>query len=243
MDTNPINCNENQFGNCEEDYDHGTMVTLTATAPAGSRFVSWSGGGCPVTVPPATPLATCVVTMTGPVTVTANFTLVDTLSVTKTGAGTGTVTSNPAGISCGGSCSASFDENSLVLLTATPTAGSRFVAWTGCVTQVGDPPNTCVATMSGDQAVTAQFQPNTLTVMLAGTGTGSVASTTPTGITCGADCTENITVGQTVHLVATPSGASTFAGWSANCVPVPLVPTECDVLMDTAKTVTATFDP
>src|SRR5438093_79780 len=55
--------------------------------------------------------------------VTRTQVLLQTLSVTRSGSGTGTVTSEPAGIDCGGTCSADFDDGTLVTLTA--TAGSN----------------------------------------------------------------------------------------------------------------------
>ena len=42
-DVGAINCGIT----CADDYDDGTSVTLSATAPAGSRFAGWSGAGCP----------------------------------------------------------------------------------------------------------------------------------------------------------------------------------------------------
>src|SRR4029453_16101587 len=54
-----------------------------------------------------------------------------TLTVTKSGTGAGPVTSNPAGINCGGTCSASFSFNSGVTLTAAASAGSTFTGWSG----------------------------------------------------------------------------------------------------------------
>ncbi|MDE3042309.1 MAG: S8 family serine peptidase, partial [Nitrospirota bacterium] len=54
-----------------------------------------------------------------------------TVPVTKNGTGTGTVKSNPAGIDCGSSCNASFNQGTAVTLTATPDAGSIFSGWSG----------------------------------------------------------------------------------------------------------------
>lgn len=54
-----------------------------------------------------------------------------TVPVTKNGTGTGTVTSNPAGIDCGSSCNASFNQGTTVKLTATPDAGFVFTGWSG----------------------------------------------------------------------------------------------------------------
>jgi hypothetical protein len=55
-------------GDCSENYDDSTVVTLTATADPGSVFTGWSGGGCSGT-------GTCVVTMTAATSVTATFNL------------------------------------------------------------------------------------------------------------------------------------------------------------------------
>ncbi len=55
------------------------------------------------------------------------------LTVSKLGDGLGTITSTPAGIACGETCSARFATGSSVGITATPAAGSSFVAWSeGC---------------------------------------------------------------------------------------------------------------
>lgn len=74
------------------------------------------------------------------------------LSVVKTG--TGTVSSNPAGISCGATCSAGFSRDTSVVLTATPTAVSTFTGWSGACSGMG----TCNVTMNQAQNVTAIFE-------------------------------------------------------------------------------------
>lgn len=57
-----------------------------------------------------------------------------TLNLTVGGAGSGSVTSDTGGINCndtGGSCSATYDANTVVSLTATPASGYVFKAWSG----------------------------------------------------------------------------------------------------------------
>lgn len=75
------------------------------------------------------------------------------LTVTKTGAGT--VASQPAGIVCGADCLGSFPTGSSVTLTATPTADSSFLGWSGACSGMGN----CVVTMSSAKSVTANFSP------------------------------------------------------------------------------------
>jgi subtilisin-like proprotein convertase family protein len=80
------------------------------------------------------------------------------LFVGKSGAGSGTVTSVPAGIDCGGVCTASFPAGNPVVLTAAPSAGSQFALWQGCDSVSG---NTCTVNTNTDiKNVTANFKLN-----------------------------------------------------------------------------------
>jgi Tol biopolymer transport system component len=80
-----------------------------------------------------------------------------TLTVSKTGAGSGTVTSNPTGIDCGATCSASFDPNTSVNLTATAAIDSTFTGWNGSACSGT---GTCTVTMDATKSVTASFSVN-----------------------------------------------------------------------------------
>lgn len=71
--------------------------------------------------------------------------------------GQGTVTSSPAGINCGGTCSASYVEDTVVTLTATPNTGWRFVGWGGDCSGTN---TQCTLTINGSKNVTASFRPN-----------------------------------------------------------------------------------
>jgi predicted phage tail protein len=75
-----------------------------------------------------------------------------------------------------------------------------------------------------------------VTVTKAGSGTGTVTSN-PTGITCGADCSESYPGGTVVTLTATPASGSTFGGWSGACSGT----STCTVTGNTSISVTASF--
>jgi len=78
-----------------------------------------------------------------------------TVSQSSGETGSGAVTSSPTGISCGSTCSASFNSGASVTLTETPASGSTFAGWSGggC----SGTSSTCVVTMSSSQSVTADF--------------------------------------------------------------------------------------
>ena len=216
-----INCP----GDCVETFTAGTPVTLNATPGSGSTFIGWSGA-CTGTGP-------CMVSMTSNQAVTAKFDAFPILTVTKSGTGTGDVTGS--GISCGADCTESYAPGTVVTLTASPTGGSTFVGWTGACTGTG----TCTVTMDASKSVNAQFdapKTATLTVTKSGTGTGDVSGT---GIACGADCSETYPAGTVVTLTASPTGGSTFVGWTGACTGTG----PCTVTMDVSKTVNAQFDP
>jgi fibronectin type 3 domain-containing protein len=77
----------------------------------------------------------------------------------------------------------------------------------------------------------------TVTVAKTGSGAGTVTST-PAGITCGADCSEPYVSGTLVTLSATPATGSTFSGWSGGgCSGT----APCSLTGNSAVTITATF--
>ncbi len=79
-----------------------------------------------------------------------------TLSVLKSGNGAGTVTSNPAGIDCGATCAADFNDGASVTLTASPAIDSSFTGWSG---EGCSGTGTCTVTMTQARNVTATFLP------------------------------------------------------------------------------------
>ncbi len=146
----------------------------------------------------------------------------------------GTVTSNPEGINCGTTCSADYDSETSVTLTAVPNSGYIFSGWSGACSGT----DTCTVTMNEAKFVTANFAIPSfkLTVAKAGTGSGTVTGSDGL-INCGSTCSANYESGKAVTLTASSASGSVFSGWSGACSGTG----PCIVTMTAAKSVTATF--
>jgi hypothetical protein len=143
-------------------------VSFGASGLPSGASASFAPGSCSPTCSSALTISTSGSTPTGtfPITVagtplnrTTSFNLIVTprqfaVAVTKAGSGTGTVTSSPAGIDCGATCSASFDEGTPIDLTAVADLGSDFAGWVGagCFGT-----GTCSVAVNADMTVTAYF--------------------------------------------------------------------------------------
>jgi DNA-binding beta-propeller fold protein YncE len=217
---------------CTAEYDEGTEVVLAATPAEGSTFVGWSG--CEAQFE-----GKCEVSMQEAAKVKAEFTggSVKTLKVLLEGSGEGTVTSEPAGIECEPTCEAELPANETLTLTASPDPGSEVEAWEGCAEVPS--PNVCKVTMDEDREVKLTLGPEhpLLSVIKEGSGEGEVTST-PTGIDCGEDCTEQYDLNDEVTLKAIPAEGSEFQGWSG-CDSEP--GGDCLLTMEGPRTLKATF--
>ena len=122
-------------------YTENAVVNITATAALGYAFSNWTDG---VADPNA---ASTTVTMDADKTVTANFitvpTYVLTTAVSPSGGGTISPTAGDH----------TYNQGTVVTVTATPNSGYTFSSWSGACTGSG----TCSVTMDAAKSVTANF--------------------------------------------------------------------------------------
>ena len=103
-------------------YVENAVVNITATPALGYAFSSWTGG---VADPNA---ASTTVTMNADKTVTANFMAVSTYVLTTAVNPPGGGTINPA------AGPHTYNQSTVVAVTATPNSGYAFSSWTGACT-------------------------------------------------------------------------------------------------------------
>lgn len=215
---------------CSASFAEGAEVTLAAVPDAQSVFTGWSGSACSGT-------GDCVLVLNADTTVSAEFTATHfPVTVGLLGNGIGGVLSDPAGIDCPDDCQAQFARNETISLTATAAPGSVFLGWEGDCEGFGTA--SCELDMdAGPYQADARFgRERTLSVALAGGGSGVVTSN-PAGIDCPADCSVAYLQGSHVELFAAADAGSVFVGWSGECSGSQ----SCSLTLDTDRAVTATF--
>ncbi len=222
-----ILCNSN----CTMAIPADETAFLLGLPAAGNRFDQWTDD-CAASMDQP-----CTLIVDEQKTVGAQFlggVMTSVLNVSRIG--DGLVTSDIMGIHCGAVCRGIFTVGETVTLTATSQTGSVFTGWSGVCSGTG----TCQVTIDDQitQTAVASFvsQDYPLMVSVTGSGTGTVTST-PGGIDCAPDCSEDYPAGSMVELIATASGDDLFFGFSGDCSGTG----SCVVNMDQARAVTADF--
>lgn len=153
---------------CEEEFEEGSTVTLTASPIERDELASWEG--CTDASG-----ATCEVEVGSGVTqVKANFRLQqNTITVNETGTGSGTV-------KCGaGACPPAFSTGAYVTLNPVPAPHSVFDGWSGACTNTSGP---CVIEeLTKDMEVTATFDQLKPTISFSGANEVGVGGATLSG--------------------------------------------------------------
>lgn len=202
-------------------YDPGTVVTLTAEADRGWAFSSWTGVAV---FPPDNPVAT--ITMDGDKTITATFVnLLPKFTLAVDTLGLGHVDLDPQPVE------GKVDSGTVVNFTAVPRENWHFVEWLGDLTGSENPVS---AQIDSNMHVTASFASNftqfALNVQVVGKGSVSL---NPAPILGTYDSSAVVT------LTAEPVLGWKFSGWSGDLTGTS---NPDSIVMDTSKTVTATFE-
>ncbi|KHD06181.1 hypothetical protein PN36_19730 [Candidatus Thiomargarita nelsonii] len=252
-------------GECDDNYNPGTKVKLTAIPVGNHIFTGWSVDSCNVE-----PKKECTVTAATGLTVTASFAPRTKLEVTLSGSGTGKVTSSPPGISCHNEppsipnetsdCKNNYPKNIFVTLTAKATSSwdgltakaSKFVGWQGTVLG-GLCAGQLICEVPMDLAnsiiIDAEFEEvNQLTVSVMGAGN---VTSVPAGIDCNSGdpadsegCFEDYDItdpAATVTATPDPSSGAAFTGWSGTASNQCTGSNVCELTMDASYTLRATF--
>ena len=152
--------------------------------------------------------------------------------------GPGSVESAPAGIDCPDDCERDFTPRTEIVLTPEPDDGATFAGWSGACSGT-DP---CVLRPRRDRTVGATFReeaappPETARLDVDPPDNGRVTST-PEGIECGDDCSQEYRIGQPVTLEAIAEPGFRFTAWGGDCSNAG----PCALTMDQDHTVSATF--
>ncbi|MDX6437505.1 MAG: trimeric autotransporter adhesin [Gaiellaceae bacterium] len=202
---------------CEFYYLPGTVVTGAASPVAPSIFLGWS-------VPVCSNSSFCSITLSRDFSsLVARFSPLE-VRVIRDGNDTGSIVSEPAGISCPPTCTASFQADSQVTLVATPDPATPFLKWKfGCTVSSSDPrrctltatnrPNWVGVALGEDAEIGV---PTTLAVLfdVARVGNGVI---TGLELDCGAKCEHRYVFGTREELRARPSDGWRFTGWNGAC--------------------------
>jgi hypothetical protein len=159
------------------------------------------------------------------------------VSLTLRTKGSGLVRIRP-GVKCPPTCSFDAEEGDELRLVAVPSQGFRFVGWSGggC----SDAPR-CVVEMTEETSLTARFRKRSpaamvpLSMSVQGEGLVRVGGV---GVECPPTCSYDARRGQGLSLSAIPAEGFVFSGWSGACTGTG----GCDLSMDDARLITATFE-
>ena len=226
---------------CSKRFAPSTLVTLTATADAGTTFNGWSGA-CSGT-------GVCTVNMTAARSVSANFFTGPSrkLTYTRRGSGEGVLGISGMGSeqTCPGDCVSKHDDKTKATLTATASYGSRFDGWSDACGKTMS--SVCQLKMDKARSISATFTklPEfSISYSLAGKKTGTVTITNmATGAitVCDETCKPKFAEGTTVKLTASPDQGATFGKWSGGGCNGKMTST-CSFEIRANATMTASFN-
>ena len=193
-------------------FNDGDTVYLRARPNQGYVFSQWGGNASGTS-------ATTQIVMDGDKAVTAIFAVAPTPTPTPTPTYKLDATAGSGGdIECrtGGtsgtvvSCTDTFDEDTVITITADPDSTHTFDEWSGCDSVSDD--DVCTVTMTAAKTVSASF-----TAKPATGGTYNTGVTTRTYWSWTASCNIGSTNGSGSGLASQSAAASAASAWVANC--------------------------
>jgi Divergent InlB B-repeat domain len=153
--------------------------------------------------------------------------------LTVTIAGAGQVSANVPGLRCAQTCTTTWNANTQLSLTPTPSAGNKLVRWGGACRGAG----ACTVTVAPGSAVSALFAPIVFRLNVSVGGKGTVRSSR-TGITCRPRCSASFPSFVAVRLTATPAKGWRLRSWTGACRGTSRT---CSVPMTAASSARAVF--
>ena len=128
--------------------------------------------------------------------------------------------------------SGTYNENSSVVITATPSTGFEFTGWSGDASGTDNP---LTVSMNSNKTITANFIRTKYTLSVGKIGEGTITQE----VISSDKTSEEYNSGDVVRLNATPSSGSIFNSWSGSSTETT---SQIDVTIDGTKSVTATFE-
>ena len=250
-----IECTGAAITTCEEEFEEGSEVTLTASPAAGYRFYNWAA--CPGTATGRQ----CKVTMSAAKEAKVNFKKSWQLTASKAaGSQPGIVKVLPTGVTCPYKCLSSsyefLDGQEVTVDRYEPNGQLHFVEFTGgtgSAATCNGATTPCSFTLEADSSIEALFEANaqaTLSLVKEGGGQAKITSA-PAGIYCFNTCdqassqfysepsAEEVTLSWTLGAGTTSLEWSTGAG---TCTGVKTANGSCKVTMSAAKELVATLE-
>lgn len=145
--------------------------------------------------------------------------------IIRAGSGTGSIISEPSGINCGNICTANFNINTSITLTATPDTGSTFSGWSGACTGTG----VCTVTIDAPKTITATFTLNTYAITATAGINGTISQSAA------------VNHGTTTTFTITPNTGYHIADVVVDGIPVGAVSTYIFNNVTASHAITATF--
>jgi hypothetical protein len=217
-------------GACNGSFAYGTQVKLTGGNNAQYNFGAFSGGGCTLGT-------TCTITVSGPTTVAASYTLNSyPVTVNRPAGASLNITSTPALTCSGSSCTGTLPYGAVVSLQAGDNAQYAFAGYSGGGCGAS---STCSVMVGAAVTVTASYTVQSYPVSVSFPSGAALSATSVPALTCSAaSCSGTVPYGTMVSLVASNNAQYSFQSYTGGGCSTSA---SCNVTVQAATTVSAAF--